>query len=392
MDNIYLFLSISFVFIYVVGRLLEKIRVPWIFSALLWGTILAFFNPFVSITSSDTFSFLAQLGMYFLLFMIGMELNLSDVKEKKCFIVKSTFVIILLEGIAGSLLIHFLFSYSWFISFLVALSFATVGEAILLPILDEFKIINTKLGQAIIGIGVIDDLIEMAILILLVIFIGAKTGSQILIILGSLLSLFVLTGLFKKFRSKGEEFRFKNIETLFFFSIFVFLLFVAIGSYAGAAPLAALLAGISLRTFAPQARTKLIENEIKLMSYGFFVPIFFIWVGATMDSSYLMRYPLAVLLVVLVSNGVKVFGSYLMGRKELGTKQSILLGIGLSVRFSTSIVIIKILLDNNLIGIDLFSVIIASSIVFKFVVPLVFSNLIVRWKISKKSLVHSILR
>jgi Kef-type K+ transport system membrane component KefB len=57
-----------------------------------------------------------------------------------------------------------------------------------------------------------------------------------------------------------------------------------------------------------------------------------------------------------------------------------LLGIGLSVRFSTSIIIIKILFESNLIGSELYSIIIASSIVFNFIIPILFSNLIAKWK------------
>ena len=113
--------------------------------------------------------------MYFLLFIIGFEIDLKKLKKSGKFIFKATFFIIFLEAIFGTLLIHFLFGYSWFISFLVALSFATVGEAILIPILDEFKIVNTKLGHSIIGIGTFDDIIEILLLILIVIVVGSNT-------------------------------------------------------------------------------------------------------------------------------------------------------------------------------------------------------------------------
>jgi len=84
-----------------------------------------------------------------------------------------------------------------------------------------------------------------------------------------------------------------------------------------------------------------------------------------------------------VSKGAKILGTLIIGKKEFGIKKTILLGIGLSVRFSTSIIIIKILFENGLINIGLYSVIVASSIVFKFIVPVLFSNLLVRWKIAK---------
>lgn len=392
MFNIFLFLSLSFFFIFVVGHFLQKIRIPWVFAALLLGAGLAAYNPVSEITSSEQFIFLAQLGMYFLLFMIGLELDLGEIKKKKKFIFTATFFIIFLEGVAGTFLIHFVFHYSWIVSFLVALSFATVGEAILIPILEEFKIVNTKLGQAIISIGTIDDLLEMLVLILVTVFIGTQSSSGVFMILGSLLLLFLLTVGFKKLKNKGEEFSYKNVKTLFFFVILTFLFFVGIGSIAHAGPIAALLAGIALRTFIPAKRLISIDSEVKNMAYGFFVPIFFLWVGVTMDYGSIIAYPLAILAVVLVSKSMKLLGAYIVGRKELGKKQSILLGIGLSVRFSTSIVIIKLLLDSGMIDIKLYSIIIASSIAFKFIVPLLFSFLLNRWDIGRKMAINPLLK
>jgi Kef-type K+ transport system membrane component KefB len=151
MMNIYLFLAIILLLTFLIGRLVEKARVPWIFAALLIGLSLAIYNPLPSCTSSETFTFLAQLGMYSLLFMVGFELDIKELQKLGRFIIKATFFIICLEAFFGTFLVHFVFGCSWTISCLVAMSFATVGEAILLPILDEFKIINTRLGQSIIG-------------------------------------------------------------------------------------------------------------------------------------------------------------------------------------------------------------------------------------------------
>jgi len=386
MINLFLFLGAVFLLTFLIGRLIEKLRVPWIFAALLVGLLLAIKNPFVSITSSSTFEFLAQLGMYFLLFIIGFKLDLSKLKKQGSFIVKSTFFIILFEAFFGMLLVHFVFHYNWIISFIVSLSFATVGEAILIPILDEFKIVNTKLGQSIIGIGTLDDVIEIFVLILVIFLIGSQTGGSNFNVGLILISLFILFGLafgFTKLKKEGKKFNFLQIETLFLFVLFVLFLFLGIGEYAHAEAIAALLSGIALKTFIPEKRLKKIESEIKTICYGFFAPMFFLWVGVTLDIKYLISFPLLILLVVIVSNSAKILGSWVIGRKELGTKQSLLLGIGLSIRFSTSIIIVKILFENNLIGSGLYSVIVASSIVFKFIIPVLFSNLVVKWKINK---------
>jgi len=358
MINLFIFSSITFLFTFIIGRLVEKIRVPWIFAALIFGFLLAIYNPFTSITSLPEFNFLAQLGMYFLLFIIGFELDLDKLKKQGKFIIKATFFIIFLEAFFGTLLIHFVFRYEWFISFVVALSFATVGEAILIPILDEFKIVNTKLGQSIIGIGTLDDVIEILILILVIFLIGSNTThSKIALILISLFTLFGLAFGLTKLKKESAKFGFLSIENLFLFVLFIFFLFLGVGEYAHATAIAALLSGIALKTFIPEERLRTIESEVKTMCYGFFAPLFFVWVGITMDINYLVSYPLLVLLI--------------------------LLGIGLSVRFSTSIIIVKILFENGLIHTGLYSVIVASSIVFKFIIPVLFSNLLVRWKIAK---------
>lgn len=374
-------LVISFIFAttFLLGKALEKIRIPWIFSALIIGIALSVKNPFIATTSSETFSFLAEMGMYFLLFLIGLEVDFKKLASKGRFLVTSSFFIIFLEGIVGSLFIHWAFGYSWNIAFLVALSFATVGEAILVPILDEFKIINTTLGHTIIGIGTVDDIIEIFTLLLVSIIVGTNAEGSITTVLSALGVLMVLTIGFTRLSSRRDVFRFLSIESLFLFVLAVFFLFVGVGSWAAAAPLAAILAGFSLRAFLPPRRLEKIEGEIKAVAYGLFAPLFFVKVGSELNVHYLLQYPLLVFAIVAVANGAKMLGGYIIGARRLGGRGSILLGIGLSVRFSTSIVIIKILLDHGIINTDVYSVIVASSIIFTLVIPLLFSHLLFRW-------------
>lgn len=381
---IFLFIGITFLFTFLVGKLIEKIRVPWVFAALIFGALLAVSgNPFSDLISSETFDFLGQLGTYFLLFLIGLELDIRALRKRGAFVFRSAFFIIIFEGLVGSLVVHYVFGYDVLISLLVALSFATVGEAILIPILQEFGIVNTSLGQSILGIGTADDLLEILLLLSASVLVGGRADGRVVVTLAALATLSALLVGLIKLRPKRRRFRFQNVETLFLFVLFVFFLFIGVGSFADAAPIAAILAGVGIRTFLPPERFKAIESEIRTMTYGFFAPLFFVWVGAELDVGYLVTAPLLVLLVVAVSNGAKLVASYAVGRKELGMRGSILLGIGLSVRFSTSIIIIKFLYENGVIGSDIFSVIVASSIVFKFIVPVLFSRLLVRWKFAK---------
>jgi Kef-type K+ transport system membrane component KefB len=159
---------------------------------------------------------------------------------------------------------------------------------------------------------------------------------------------------------------------------------MGIGSYGKVEALGALLAGLVIRNLSPQEQVKELESNIKTITYSLFGPVFFLWVGADTNVSYLIAYPLLIALVIGVSYSSKLLASYLVARKELGQKRSIILGISLGVRFSTSIVVIKFLFEKALIGLDIYSVLIASTIAFKFIIPFLLAMLITRWKIAPK--------
>lgn len=379
-----MFLSAVFLSVFLLGRLLEKIRIPWIFAALLIGLGLAAYNPFRSVTSSPEFLFLAELGIYFLLFIIGFELDFQRMRQQGVYILKATTVIILSETFFGSLLLHFVFDVPWPIAILVATSFATVGEAVLLPILDEFRLVQTRLGQIILGIGVLDDVVEIITIVVASFFISNAVGISQSSIWFDILILSLLFGfvfLAFKFQRSINSVTFKDIPSLFLFVIFCLFIFIGVGKFIDAAALGALLAGIAVRNIIPQEKLKTIDSEIRAIAYGFFAPLFFLSVGIETDVGYLIQFPWLVLLVMAVVKTTKITSSYIVGRKLLGYKKSIILGISLSVKFSSSIIVIKLLFDKGLIHSDLFSVLVGAKIAFKFVVPLLLAYLIPRWKI-----------
>ena len=61
--NLALLISIIYLLTFLVGKFLEKLKIPWIFGALFVGLGFALHNPFPTLTSSETFTFLANIGM-----------------------------------------------------------------------------------------------------------------------------------------------------------------------------------------------------------------------------------------------------------------------------------------------------------------------------------------
>lgn len=384
MWNLFLFLSASFVLVFLLGPLIEKMRVPWIFGALLVGGALAVYNPYPAVMDQPAFGLLAELGMYFLLFIIGLEIDLEEIRKLGRLIFRTTLVTIFLATLFGSLFIHFVFGTSWMAATLVALSFGTVGEAILVPILDEFKIIHTRLGQAIIGVATLDDIAELVALVWLSLLLGVKdeAHTSIGIEVLAFVLLLVLTGalfLLKRFLPRVKMPEYNGL--VIFFMLIIFLAYTGIGQWAGMEALAAILAGVGIKHVVTPAHFQQLETHTKLLTYGFLAPIFFLKIGMEMNVSYLINNLWLVVLIVLISNSAKMLGSWATGRRELGMRKSTLMGLALSIRFSTSIVIVTVLYQNQLIKDQLFSVLIASSIIFTFINPPLFANLLVRWKV-----------
>jgi Kef-type K+ transport system membrane component KefB len=91
--------------------------------------------------------------------------------------------------------------------------------------------------------------------------------------------------------------------------------------------------------------------------------MFFLSVGASMSFSSILVYPLLIIVIMLSTFGAKLFGSYALYRKALGKRQSLLLGLGLSVRFSTGLIVQYILFTSGLITEQLYSALIATAVV-----------------------------
>ncbi|RLG18792.1 hypothetical protein DRN63_00845 [Nanoarchaeota archaeon] len=363
------------------GVILEKLKIPWIFAALFLGIILNEFHIFSTSLSSSTFYVLSSLGMLFMLFIIGFEIDVREILRSSKFIFTSTFFIILAECFFGTLLLHFIFSYPLIVSIIVALSFATVGEAVLLPILDELKLVKRKIGELIISIGAMDDAFEVLALVLVSVFLGVKSEVNVSNVILSLLLLFLLTGILIKMRKWiRKEFKIRTLKYhLLAISLFFFFVFLAIGKYGELMAIAALLSGITISNFLPRQLLKEIESEIRVLAYGFFAPIFFLWVGATTSLDSVFNFPILTILIFIVASLSKILSSLAVGSREIGKKASLLLGVGLCVRFSTSLVIVKMLYEASIISTSLYSALVTVSAVSTILVPFVFTYLARKW-------------
>jgi Kef-type K+ transport system membrane component KefB len=356
---------------------------PWMFSALFLGIIFSSFSLFQATLQDETFNVLSTMGMLFLLFMIGFNLEIGQMKRFGKQILKGAILIVTLEASIVGALLFFLFSpqvsNSPLVAIVVALSFATVGEAVLLPILAKFNLLKTRFGQLTLGIGTLDDILEVLTLIMipfLPIFLPT------LHIQGFPDPVFVVL---EKIASKvkhvlSNNFNFGFIRPLLI--MLIFFSFVVVGSFVfdSLAAISAIFGGIVARSLLPTENFQSDEKVVNFLGYIVLSPMFFLSVGASMSFSSIFVYPLLIAVILVSTIGAKLSGAYLLFRKLLGRKHSLLLGLGLSVRFSTGLIVQYVLLISGLISLDLYSALIASAVVMTPLILLVLPYALCREK------------
>ena len=379
MEYVFVLLAVTFAFSLVLGFLLEKyLRMPWMFSALFLGIIFSSLGLFQSTIQEETFIALSTLGMLFLLFMIGFNLEIGEIKRFGKHILKGALMIVGLEASVVGLILFFLFpneiGNSVLVAFVVALSFATVGEAVLLPILAKYNLLKTKFGQLTLGIGTLDDILEVLTLIMipfLPIFLPAlkiQNFPDPTFVILDLVGIFILTFILAKLASKIKYFLTNNVNFGFIrplIILIVFFSFAVVGSFVfdSLAAISAIFGGIVTRSLLPTENFHDDEKIVNFLGYILLSPIFFLGVGASMSFSAVFVYPLMLIVIMVSTFGAKLSGSFVLFHNMLGNKQSLLLGLGLSVRFSTGLIVQYVLLTSNLITLNLYSALVASAVV-----------------------------
>jgi Kef-type K+ transport system membrane component KefB len=183
-----------------------------------------------------------------------------------------------------------------------------------------------------------------------------------------LVGIFILTIILVKIASKVKHVLSNNVHFSFIRPLLIMLIFFAfivVGGFVfeSLAAISAIFGGIVARSLLPIENFRSDEKIVNFLGYIVLSPMFFLSVGASMSFASIFVYPLLIIVILISTIGAKLSGSFLLFRKMLGNKHSLLLGLGLSVRFSTGLIVQYVLLISGLITLDLYSGLIASAVI-----------------------------
>ncbi|MCX6711853.1 MAG: cation:proton antiporter [Candidatus Woesearchaeota archaeon] len=345
-DIIVIFI-IATIFVYLFRILKQPIIPAYVLAGILLGPI-----GLGIIKNSDTISTLSEIGIAFLLFIVGLELNLRKLKEIS-FV--SSFVGILqvagtfFLGYYGSLYFGFSNIEAVYIGFILAFS----STMIVVKLLSDKNELDTLHGRIIFGVLLVQDILVILLLSLLNTFnkfsfltIGVSLVKGLgLFLVAILLSLYFLPSIFKN-AAKSQELLFLcAVSVCFLFS----LLAVSIGF---SIAVGAFLAGLSLASL--PYNLDIIGKVSPLKD--FFALLFFVSLGMQLyfDGTSLVLLPLLyfLLLVILIKPFIVFILTKLFGYEN---RTSFLTAVSLGQISEFSLILVSLGLLLGHISKDLFS-------------------------------------
>lgn len=329
------------------------------------------------IHESEVMAYLAELGFLLLMFLSGFEIDFGKLERqgpRQVFAGLGVFLFTLaLAYHAGDLLGHGPF---------VTLILATTSVGLVVPTLRSTNRMSTSLGQAILISALIADLLTLIGATIYAMVAEGGTGWNLLNFPALFLGMAALLLLLKRLAWWYPE----KVERMFVSddpeeigiraSLALMFVFVGLSQLLGVeAILGAFFAGA---VFAMVFRHRgQLEQKLKGFSYGFLIPIFFIYVGVRFDLQTLMRpgVLLGALALIAVAIGLKIVAASVLLLQRFSVREVLAAGTLLSARLSLVIAVAALGARLNLVDRELESQVILLAVVTATVSPTLFRAL-----------------
>jgi len=285
---------IAATFISILVRLLKQ---PLVLGYILGGIIV---GPQILnyVKNSQAVLVLSELGIAFLLFIIGMELDLKKIAKTGMISSVLGIVQVILTASIGFLASYFM-GFSIKESFYLGIIVAFSSTMIVIKLLVDKKELESIHGELILGIMLIQDIIAIIVLSVIPFFDNFNLGQIGRTIINGILLLFAFYLIYKFILSSFIKVIVKSPELLFIGSLSIIIIYSGLAYYLGySLAIGAFIAGLSLS--ATDFRYD-IQNRIKPFR-DFFLVLFFVTLGMQIifENILKMIYPFVVLFLIVV--------------------------------------------------------------------------------------------
>ncbi len=362
---------------------------PVVVAEILMGIVIG--NSFLNIVERDSIlNILSTLGFIFLMFLSGLEIDFKAFKKDKrarqgqnddessipghLNLALTVFAFIMII----SILLAYVFKWLGLVDdvLLMVIIISTISLGVVVPTLKEMNIMRTTIGQFILLVAVLADLVTM---ILLTVY-GAINGQgDSTIWLIGILVVFTAISYILGVQFKRMSFLQKLMDgttQIGIRAVFaLIILLVALAEGVGAENiLGAFLAGVVVSLLNPDEE---MVEKLDSFGYGFFIPIFFIMVGVDLNIPSLIKEPklLIIIPILIVAFIISKLIPVMFIRRWFDMKTTIASAFLLTSTLSLVIAAAKISERLNAISAETSGILILSAVITCVFVPIIFKKL-----------------
>lgn len=382
-------LLLLLIFSRVLGEFAERYGQPAMIGEIAAGVLLGP-SVFHLISFTPEVKTLADVGVLLLVFLAGMEMDLESLREafrgRGAWVAAAGFTVPLVLGMGVAKLFGLDLMRVIFIGLCVAITALPVSVRILM----DLKQLQSDIGRRIISAAIAND---VAALLALGIILdanargGAGSGFVIATVwaltkaLVFMVSIVASSRLIRRYLPKHRPFspavvdrllaKLKGKESLFALVFLFVVAFAAFSQLLGLDFIIGAFFGSVLLSNEVVGRANFanVQQTAANVTMGFLGPIFFAAIGLQFDASTLVNWGLAAAILFVAFAG-KILGGYVGGKLAgLTGDESWALGIGLNGRGIMELVIAAVALQNNFIGVQLFTILVLMAVVTTFFTP-----------------------
>ena len=367
-ENAFLGLFILFVAAKAGEEIFRRINQPGVIGELLGGFIVGPFALGLADVSLTAEVF-AELGVMILLFTVGLEVRIDDLRAVGAMAILVGTIGFVLPIITGAI-VGIVIGTDFLAAALIGLALAATSIGITSRVLAEMGVLDRAFSRVILGAAIVDDILALLAIGLLSGFAEGDLGADTIIVLVAGL---VFVGIGLALAPLGRRVprevlvwpKFADTPVVPVFIIMfagaLLATFVGLAAIIGAFVVGLIIAETPVREEVESGYRPLL---------GIFVPFFFAVTGANIDLSALLDVRLAIIVLVLTVLGVatKLVGG-IAGAWKLGRWNAIVVGVGMSPRGEVGIVVAALGLSLALIDNETYSVLLAAVILTTLVAP-----------------------
>ncbi len=381
---ILLSLFVIFVAAQIGAEVAQRLKLPGVVGEIVAGCVIGpsalGWISIDQIASGTPLDMLAEIGVVLLLFAVGLETRLDDLKKvgRSAFLVGILGVVV--PFVLGTLWAH-TSGFAWGKSLFVAAAFVATSAGITARVLQELGALQRIESRVILGAAVIDDILAMLLLGVVTSLQagnGVNVGSLGLVLAQAVGFVAVIGWVGTRVMRKQGHWLERPINPL---SPLTIALAICLGlaflstEFGLAAIIGAFLAGM-IASETPK-REELEHQTQPLLA--FLTPFFFVITGAKIDLGvFASGAALWMLLVVTVIAVIsKLIGGFL-GALSLGRRGATIVGVGMVPRGEVGVVIASLGLAGGVFSNEIYAVIVAMSLLTSVITPPVLAALLRR--------------